>query len=532
MKKLIWILISLIIMLGLLLAIIWPRGGGGPATTTTGVGVLNLYGIDPYTLDPALVGDAASGTYVLQLFSGLLRLGDDMEPVGDIARSWQVSDDGRTYTFELRDDVYFHDGGKVRAQDFKYSWERAANPATGSQVAATYLGDIVGVNEMLAGESDHISGVEVLGDYRLRVTIDEPKSYFLSKLTYVTSFVVDRANVEQGGEWWRSPNGTGPFVLKQWLQSSRFELGRNANYYGELAKVESVVFHLWAGVPMNLYETGEIDVASVNVAYIDRVRDEAGVFYHDLTEVPELSLMYIGFNLNKPPFDDANIRRAFSQALDKAKLVSLVFRDTVTLADGILPPGMPGFNPALSGLGYDIDKAKELIAASEYGDVSNLPPITITIGGWGGLIPGELEAIIHQWRINLGVEVEVRQLEPEEFLYNLMQEKDNMFFWGWNADYPHPQNFLEILFGTGSESNAGEYSNIEVDALLQMAGVEPDSQLSLELYQQAEQKLVSDAACLPLWFGQNFTLVKPYVTGYDINPLGFVMLNRVSILPH
>jgi oligopeptide transport system substrate-binding protein len=531
MKKLIWVLISLIIMLGLLAASFWPPGEGGPATTT-GAGVLNLYGIDPFTLDPALVGDASSSTYVIQLFSGLLRLGDDLEPVGDIARSWQVSDDGRIYTFRLRDDVYFHDGGKVKAQDFKYSWERAASPATGSQVAATYLGDIVGVNEMLAGESEHISGVEVLGDYSLRVTIDEPKSYFLSKLTYVTSFVVDRANVEQGGEWWRNPSGTGPCVLKQWLESSRLELERNANYYGELAKVDSVVFHLWAGVPMNLYETGEIDVASVNVAYIDRVSDEAGVFYQDLTEVSELNLMYIGFNFNKPPFDDANIRRAFSQALDKAKLVSLVFRDTVMPAEGILPPGMPGFNPALSGLGYDIDRAKELIAASEYGDVSNLPPITITTGGWGGLIPGDLEAIIHQWRINLGVEVAVRQLEPEEFLYNIMQEKDEMFFWGWNADYPHPQNFLEILFGTGSESNAGEYSNLEVDALLQMAGVEPNSQLSLELYQQAEQELVSDAACLPLWFGQNFTLVKPYVTGYDINPLGFVMLNRVSVLPH
>jgi oligopeptide transport system substrate-binding protein len=113
-----------------------------------------------------------------------------------------------------------------------------------------------------------------------------------------------------------------------------------------------------------------------------------------------------------------------------------------------------------------------------------------------------------------------------------MQEKDEMFFWGWGADYPHPQNFLEILFATGYESNIGEYSNPEVDALLQAAGVEQDNELSLELYQQAEQELVSDAACLPLWFGQSYLLVKPYVTGYSLNPLGFVMLNTVSVEPH
>ena len=201
-------------------------------------------------------------------------------------------------------------------------------------------------------------------------------------------------------------------------------------------------------------------------------------------------------------------------------------------ADGILPPGMPGFNKDLSGLNYDVNKAKELIASSKYGDVSKLPPITITTAGWGGLISPELEAIIHEWRQNLGVEVKVRQLEPERFLYHLKEEKDEMFYMGWVADYPHPQDFLDVLFHSGADNNYGEYSNPEVDALLERAGVEQDSSLSLALYQQAEQKLVEDAACLPLWFGQNYILVKPYVKGYNLNPLGFAMLNEVSVEPH
>ncbi|MEE8194457.1 MAG: peptide ABC transporter substrate-binding protein [Dehalococcoidales bacterium] len=529
MKKILLIPLSLVLLLSLL-SVGCPRQPTDTATATGGV--LNLYGIDPLTLDPAVAGDGTSNAYVIQLFSGLVRLDDNLEPVGDIAREWQVSQDGRSYTFYLRDDVYFHDGRRVRAQDFKYSWERALDPATGSQTAATYLGDIVGAREVLAGESDEISGLEVIGDFTLKVTIDEPRAYFLSKMTHVTSFVVDRANVEEGDGWWRRPNGSGPFKLAQWDEGSLLVLDRNGLYYGDLAGVASVAFHLWAGRPMDMYEMGQIDVTTAGLAYIDKVSDPAGIFREDLTVVPELSLWYIGFNTTKPPFDDVNIRRAFSQAIDKEKLVALSFNSAVRQADGILPPGMPGFNEALSGLTYDVERAKELIAASEYGDVSNLPPITITTGGWGGLIPRELEAVIYQWRVNLGVEVEVRQLEIEEFLYNLMQEKDEMFYWGWGADYPHPQNFLEVLFATGSENNHGEYSNPEVDALLRMAALEPDSELSLELYRQAEQKLVDDAAALPLWFGQSYVLVKSYIKGYRLSPLGLTILNSVSIEPY
>jgi len=531
MKRIVYILFSVLLICSLLVVGCQPAREETPAIAAEEA-VLNLYNIDPLTLDPAVSGEMTSHGYIVQLFSGLVRLDDNLEPAPDIAQRWEVSDDGRTYTFYLREDVRFHDGRGVKAEDFKYSWERACDPDTRSLTAAAYLGDIVGVGEVLAGESKEIRGVRVIADYTLQVTIDAPRAYFLSKLTYPTAFVVDEANVESGRKWWREPNGTGPFTLKQWDENSLLVLERNESYYGERAKVNTVVFWLWGGVPMNMYETGEIDVTGVYLHYIDKVTDKAGPFYQDLSVAPELSFYYIGFNHSKPPFDDANIRRAFSQAIDKDKLVSLVFRGMVQRADGILPLGMPGFNEDLSGLDYDINKARELIAASKYGDVSNLPPITITTAGWGGLISQALEAIIYEWRQNLGVEVTVRQLEPERFLYHLRQEKDEMFYMGWIADYPHPQDFLDILFHSGADNNCGEYSNQEVDALLDMAGVEQDNDLSLRLYQQAEQKLVEDAACLPLWFGQNYILIKPYIKGYNLNPLGLVMLNSVTVNPH
>jgi len=528
MRKARYIFLALVLLSGLLL------GGcqiGESSSSATGGGTLNLYGIDPLTLDPAISGETTSHQYVMQLFSGLVYLGDDLQPAPDIARKWEVSNEGRTYTFYLNKDVSFHDGREVKAQDFKYSWERACDPATGSTTAATYLGDIVGVAEVLAGKTEEISGVRVLDDYTLEVTIDAPKSYFLAKMTYPTAFVVDKENVASGGGWWRSPNGTGPFKLKEWQENNLLVLERNERYYGEVAKLASVEFHLWAGIQMNLYETGEIDVAAVYMPYIDKATDSAGPFAKELEVVPEISFYYIGFNTKEPPFDDINLRRAFSMAIDKDKIVSLVFRDMVKRADGILPPGMPGFNQNLVGIDYNLAEAKALIARSKYGSAANLPLITLTTAGWGGQVSSELEAIVEEWRQNLGVEVTIRQLEPPRFLYYLKAEKDEMYDIGWVADYPHPQNFLEVLFHCSSENNYGEYNNPAVNQLLSRAGVEMDTELSYSLYQQAEQKIVDDAACIPLYFGENYILVKPYVNDYNLDPQGLVKLNKVSITP-
>ncbi len=525
MKKIISIIFSTLLLASLLAGC---AASGAPASG----GTLNLYGIDPYTLDPAVSGEMTSHDYIVQIYSGLVTLDENLEPAPDIAERWEPSDDGKAYTFYLRDDVRFHDGRGVTAEDVKYSWERACDPATGSQTAASFLGDIVGAKDVLAGNATEISGVRVINDYTLEVTIDAPKSYFLYKLSYTTAYVVDRANVESGGVWWLRPNGTGPFRLKQWDINSQLVLERNEYYYREQAKVDSVVFHLWSGVPMDLYETGEIDVTEVSSYYIDKAQDERGSFYGQLSVAPELSFFYIGFNATRPPFDDPDIRRAFAMAVDRDKIASILFKGMVQPADGILPPGIPGYNENLTGLDFDPAGARELIKNSEYGDVSGLPPITITTAGWGGLISPELEAIINEWRINLGVEVTVRQLEPERFLYNLKEEKDEMFDAGWVADYPHPQDFLEILFRTGTDANYGEYSNTEVDSLLETAGAELDYEKSLGLYRQVEQMLIEDAACIPLWFGKNYVLVKPYVGGYKMNLLSTAVLSEVYVEPH
>lgn len=490
---------------------------------------LTLVDAGPMTLDPAISQEVSSHSYIMQIFSGLVALDENMEPVGDIAERWDISDDGETYTFHLRQDVSFHDGKKVTATDLKYSWERACHPETESPTAPTYLNDIVGVREMLAGETEAIGGVKVLDDYTLQVTIDAPKAYFLAKLTYPVAFVVDEVNVKSGEEWWREPNGSGPFKLKEWREDELVLLERNELYYGDKAKLSYVAFLLWGGVPMQMYETGEIDVTYVSLSNLDRVTDERNPLHQELEVFPELSLTYIGLNTTKPPFNDPRVRQAFCQAVDKERLVSQLLKDSVIPADGILPPGMPGYSGEIQGLDYDLEQARTLIAEAGYADDAGVPPVAFTVPGEGGNVPTWLTSILWQWKQELEVEIEVRQLESEAYLYRLDEEMDEMFFFGWVADYPDPQNFLEVLFHSQTVNNKGEYSNPDVDSLLEQAAVEQDSNTRFELYQEAEQLIISDAACVPLWFGRNYILVKPYVNGYTLSPLGIPVLANVSV---
>ena len=535
MKKIIYLLLALSLIIGSILSGCTPSSKTTSSPTSSlGNGVLTMTNTDPFTLDPAVSSDALSAGYIMQIYSGLLKLDNTLEPVPDIAESMPtLSSDNLTYTFHLRKDVKFQDGTPVTASDFKYSWERAADPATSSPTAETYLGDIVGVNDMLAGKANQISGVKVIDDYTLQVTLNSPESYFLYKLTFPSSFVVEKNNVNSGANWWQKPVGTGPFKVQEWIKNTDFILARNNLYYGDKAKIAEVKMILNStSSEMDLFETGQIDIASPSADYYDEIMDKSQPFFQDLTISPSLSVDYIGFNCKQPPFDDPNIRKAFSMAIDKDTIVSLTYRNMAQKAEGILPPGIPGYNANLVGLNFDVSQAQELIKESKYGDVSKLPPITLTISGEGGSADPVTQALIYQWKQNLGVNVQVRELEPEVYNSNLSQELDQMYYFGWIADYPYPQDFLDILFTTGSSFNYGGYSDTEVDSLIQQANQESDQTKAFTLYQQAEQQIVNDAACLPLTFGETYLLVQPYVKNLTVNALGFIDFNEVTISPH
>jgi oligopeptide transport system substrate-binding protein len=491
-------------------------------------------GDNPPTLDPALSGDTTSAAYVSEIFSGLVVFDQDLELVPDLAEKWDISDEGTVYTFYLRQNAAFQDGKPVQAQDFKYSFERACDPDTGSTTADTYLGDIVGCRDKLNGDADEVAGLEVVDDYTLEITIDAPKSYFLAKMSYPTAFVLDQENLEEGGSRWTdNPNGTGPFKLAEYTRSEVIVLERNENYYREpRPKLEKVYFDLTGVPPMVLYENGDFDAAPVYLGDIERVTDSANPLNKELTVVPQMSVSYIGFNVNEPPFDDANVRRAFNYAIDKEKLAKIVMKKTVEPAYSIVPPTMPGYsNKELEEYDYDPQKAFELIEDSKYEDVSEFPEITWYTVGAGGTPGRTVEAVTAMLREDLGVEIQVQQTDWSTFLADLSSPRRpyQMFDLGWVADYPDPQNFLEVLFYSDSGQNHTGYSNREVDALLDEARSEKDEDKRLELYQEAEQMIIADAPWVPLNFGVEYWLTKPYVKGLRQPPMVIPVLQYVSI---
>ena len=510
-------------------ALIEPEG----ITELPSGGIFRRLWSDPPTLDPHLTSDTTSAGLVVEIFSGLVAINTDLELVPDMAERWEVSPDGLVYTFYLRPTAKFHDGKPVTADDFKWSIERALNPSTASPVSDTYLEDIVGAQDIIDGLTTSLSGLKVIDDYTLQFTIDAPKAYFLAKLTYPTAYVVDRENVESGGRNWADkPNGTGPFRLKEYKIGERIILERNEFYYREPAHLDTVVMNLAGGQSMAMYENDEIDITGVGLFDLDRILDPTEPLNQELIIAPpDFNISYIGFNAQMAPFDDSNFRKALNHAVDKELIAREVLSGLVVPAYGILPPGLPGYNPNLVGLRYDPELARSLLAQSRYADSGSRPRIVVTVPGTGGTIGLDLEVILQMWRDILDVSVEIQQVEWATYLEDLNRNAFQAYAGlGWEADYPDPQDFLDILFHTDSSINHGDYSNLEADAILEEARVEPDATKRIALYQQAEEIIVNDAAWVPLWFqGERHLLIKPDIQGYRVTPMILPKLRQVRI---
>jgi len=361
---------------------------------------LRLPGGEPLTLDPHRVTDVGSHEYVGKIFSGLLRLmpvlmdkngkeiardgnwsREDIEKarIGEYDITVQLAPDIAeeipmmeynsngtvSYIFKIRDDAKFQSGKKVTAYDFGYSFERAADPKTRSTTAEMYLGDILGINDMLRGRLQNrvskdpdpkktlvdLPGIQVIDLKTLKITIDSPKPHFLFKLTYPTAFALDRVQVESVANWLERPNGTGPFRLVE-KDISQIALEPNPYYYLHKAQVK-VLYYLTGGSSYPRYQVSELDMAAIGFADLEVLRDARDPntdlgkqYFHN----PEMSTSYIGLNTQEKPFDDLKVRLAFAMALDVEGLSKNVLYDLVAPAYTILPPGMPGYRPDYKGI--------------------------------------------------------------------------------------------------------------------------------------------------------------------------------------
>ncbi len=237
---------------------------------------------------------------------------------------------------------------------------------------------------------------------------------------------------------------------------------------------------------------------------------------------PSFETSYLGLNVTLPPMDDIKVRQALNLAINKEDIATKVLADLVKPAYGVLPPGFPAYNPDLKGLRYDPAKAKELLSQSKYGaDPKKLPRITLTVpGSLGSAVGPDLEALLAAWRDTLGIDVQVQQVEWATFLKDLHAYRLQMYAVAWIADYPDPQNFLDLLLHSRSVNNETRYSNPEVDRLFETARTERDEKTRYGLYQQAEKTIITEAPWIPLWHpGEGYVLIKPEVKDYLLLPI-------------
>lgn len=489
---------------------------------------LLLSGRQPQTLDPALTRGDASGP-LGHIFGGLVRLSPDLTLEPDLAAGWDVSEDGLVYTFYLRPEARFHNGRFVTAQDVIFSWERATDPALGSDTAHTYLKDIDGVSEKLGGTAPSIRGLRLIDDHTLAVHLAQPVVYFLAKLAYPVAFVVDAENIAQPN-WEYQPNGTGPFRLAHWRDDDQILLARNESYHLGPAQITHVVYNLGPHLPLAMYEQDQLDLISVGGATLERARDPNSPFFAELRTGISLCTSTFGLNNSLPPFDDVRVRQAFNYALDKEQLIALFLQGNGLVATSALPPTMPGYGlSGTSGYPFNPERARQLLHEAGYDDPNQFPTVTFYTAGYND-VNAYVTAVITMWQTELGITIEPVLLEPFSYFDELFAgNKGHIFSAGWCADYPDPQNFLDILYHSQSRQNLSEYKDTAVDTLLEQARLERDTETRLALYAEAERLIVAAAPVVFVSHSASAVLVKPYVSNYQLVPIGIPQWDRVLL---
>jgi len=484
------------------------------------------------SLDPALARDLETNFIARQLCRGLVGYDRDLNPVPELADVVDIAEDHRVFTFALRPNARFHDGRPIEAADVRHSLSRALDPAiAGGDASAlpaiTYLGDIVGAEDVLSGRATGLDGVEVMDVSRVRITLREPSSTFLMKLAAVPCSILDHRQAKTESQWWLTLHGSGPFRLSSVDPVSRIALRATAAWRGRPVAVPRVSIRLGAAasLPVNLFQAGEIDlVPEVPPQLVSLVADSAtGDDDASLIEMPQFAVAYIAFGNQRPPLDDVHVRRALQQVFPAYQLAGTAYDGRVLPATGVIPPGMLGAEWDAGLPDVDIAAARAEIGASRYGRPEDVPPIRIRAAD-----VAPVEALRDVVERDLGLRVEVVQVPWYDFIGGLSARRWDAYSIHWGADYPDPEALLWMLFGSDSSENYTGYANPEFDRLLTASRAASDVPERRELYARAQRVLIDDAAVIPLYFPIGYTLARTGLTEVPVTPMGLMGLETIS----
>ncbi len=524
-------------------------GGGissGGAVTTNANTLRYALTAEATTLDPATVQDGTTIDLLQCIFEGLVKWDEKNRIVPGMAEKWEISPDGKTYTFHIRHNVKFHNGREMTAEDIKYSFERSCDPATKSQTASDYLKDIVGAADRIANKAgvSEISGIKVVDPYTLTITIDSPKPYWLGNMTYPTGYVVCKEEISRtgGAVSELSASGTGPFKLAEFKSNYRVVLAANPDYYGGKPKVDFIERPVMidANLRLNNYEADKLDIVDLSPRDLDRISADPKMS-SDLKEFPRAATWYLALNQDAPgsPFTKREVRQAFAMAIDKPEIIRVALKGKATLANAVVPPGMDNYAPKITPLPYDPAKAKALLAKAGYPGGSGFPTLTLSFRQDYPWVADTAQITASQLKANLGITVQLRPMEWGVFLKERTAKSMAFSHLRWGADYLDPQNFLSVLLHSSKKVNGVEdhpengvgYNNPEFDRLCDQADVEMDTTKRMALYAQAEQIAINDAPWVTVYYQRDLELIKPRVGHLRDSLLGHLPHLTTTVQP-
>lgn len=469
-------------------------------------------------LDPAMVQDGDTIDILQQIFEGLVKWSEDSKVVPNLAESWTVSPDGKTYTFKLRKGVKFSNGREMTADDFKYTFERAADPNLSSETTETYLSAIVGIEDKLKGKAKEVSGVKVVDPQTLTITLDKPRPYFIGNLTYPASFVVCKEALDNGKEISdiKQMVGTGPFVAESFTPEQKFTMKANPTYWAGAPKLEGIERPIVkdAVTRFNMFRNGDVDLTRVERGDLAGIRKDDKL-KDDLKFYERPNLYYVGLNCKTyPPFVNRDVRRAFAMAVDPDEICKTTLNGDNAVAHCILPPKVAGHRDNANYIKFNPAEAKRLLASAGYPNGANMPPLVLTHRDDQTDVADVAEKVVTQIRQNLGVKITITKLPWATYLEKNNKKTLDMFHMRWGADYLDPQNFLSTLLASYGPENKTNYKNPQYDALCMQADtLFNDDAKRMALYAQAEDIVLQDAPYIPIYFERNAELVSPRVKG-------------------
>ncbi|WDH81540.1 peptide ABC transporter substrate-binding protein [Paenibacillus urinalis] len=508
--------------------------------------VLNInLSAEPPTFDPAQAQDSQTNTVLKLMYEGLVRMGEDGNPVPGVAESWEISEDGKEYVFTLREDAKWSNGDAVTANDFVFAWKRVLDPAsTPAPPYAYQLYYIENAEQFNTGEITDFSqvGVEAVDEKTLKVKLVNPTPYFLGLTSFYTYYPV-HSSVDGNDKWATNKDSmvvNGPFTLTEWTTGQKIQVTKNEQYWDKasinLARVDMSLTNSGA-TELSSYRNGEIDYAGAPNGEIptDQIKGVQSELPDEFNVKGIASTYYYMFNVTAEPFQNAKIRKAFAMSINRQAIVDNVTLGGQLPAFGFVPPGIKGaseeFRTEVEDAYFEenAEEAKRLLeeGMKEEG-YTTLPKVTLIYNS-SEAHQKLAVAVADMWKNVLGVEVATQNQEWGVFLETRKNLNYQVARAGWSADYNDPMTFMD-MWTTGNGNNDSGYANPEYDALIKQAAVEQDTAKRNDLFAQAEKMLVEeDMVIAPLYYYTNVSLTKPYLKGVSLDFSGAIDFTRASV---